>query len=109
MKIVGKIAEEMEKTKRNEEEKRMEEIRKRIREKLNKKLESFMKQGKTYKVRINDMEIEVPEGFEVVVTSENIILRTNQEEIRSMIAEEILIRLEDLRETVVEGIVVATG
>ena len=68
-----------------------------------------MKQGKTCKVRINDMEIEVPEGFEVVVTSENIILRTNQEQIRSMITEEILIRLEDLRETVVKGIVATTG
>ena len=32
MKIVGKIAEEMEKAKRNEEEKRMEEIRRKIRE-----------------------------------------------------------------------------
>ena len=109
MKFVGKIGEEMEKVVREETEKNLEEIRKRIREKLNKNMENLESEGRSYKVMINDMEIEVPEGYEVVVTKENIILRKSEEQVKSIIAEEILVRLEDLRKTVVEGIVVTTG
>ena len=109
MKFVGKIGEELEKKAREGEEKRREEIRKEIRERLSKEMEKLRKEGRTYKVKINDMEIEVPEGFEVVVTKEGIVLKENQDKEKTLIAEEILIKLEDIRKTVVEGIVVTTG
>ncbi len=109
MKFVGKIGEEIEKKAREEEEKRREEIKKEIREKLNKEMEKLRKEGKTYKVKINDMEIEVPEGFEVVVTKEGIILKEDQDREKALIAEEILVKLEEIRKTVVEGVVVTTG
>ncbi len=97
MKFVGKIGEEIEKKAREEEEKRREEIKKEIREKLNKEMEKLRKEGKTYKVKINDMEIEVPEGFEVVVTKEGTVIRENTSGKVVMLLEEVLLEVVAIR------------
>ncbi len=98
MKFVGKIGEELEKKAREGEEKRREEIKKEIRERLNKEMEKLRKEGRTYRVKINDMEIEVPEGFEVVVTKEGTVIRENTSGKVVMLLEEVLQEIIAMRE-----------
>jgi len=109
MRFVGKMGERLERVVREEEEKRRDETKREIRERIEREMEKLRREGKTYKVKINDMEIEVPEGFEVVVTKEGIVLKESQETKKALMVEEVLVKLEDIRKTVVEGVIVTTG
>ncbi len=53
---------------------------------------------KTYKIRINDMEIEVPEGFEVVVTEKGTVIRESESGRIVELTEEILKELRKINE-----------
>ena len=98
MKFVGKIGEEIEKKVREREEKEREEIKKKIRERLSKEIEKLRKEERTYKVKINDMEIEVPEGFEVVVTEEGTVIRETTNREIAILLEEVLHEVMAIRE-----------
>ncbi len=56
------------------------------------------KEVKTYKIRINDMEIEVPEGFEVVVTEKGTVIRESESGRIIEVTKEILKQLKAIRE-----------
>lgn len=106
MKFVGKTAKEMEKIEKEEMKKRREKIRKEIKEMIEEKKRDNNKDVKTFKIRINDREIEVPEGFEVLATEEGIIIRKSSTKEAIIILKEIFELLVAFRD---EGIPVDTG
>ena len=82
--------------------KKEEQVNKKETKSIKKKPEEL----KTYKVAINGTEIIVPEGFEVVVRSDETILRQGNSDKILQVVEEILEEIRTIRE---EGIDVHTG
>ena len=105
MKIVRKIAEEVEKAEKEEIRKKRKKIKKEIREMIDERNRDN-KDVKTFKIRINNREIEIPEGFEVLITEEGAVIRKSS-------AEEVIIILKEIFELMVaikdEGIPVDPG